>query len=112
MDNKTSISVHISVPPKWAVEPRDINVSVGQSVSLQCMADPSTPPSTISWKRATPTTGEYKDVANPYRNGTIRFDNVRKGDEGAYLCEISNGVGSGLSKLIFIKVNGKPKFKI
>jgi len=55
--------------------------------------------------------GEYKDVSGSwtgiFQNGTIRFDEVRKADEGQYLCEARNGVGSGLSKVIFLKVNGE-----
>ncbi|OXA56219.1 Down syndrome cell adhesion molecule-like protein Dscam2, partial [Folsomia candida] len=56
--------------------------------------------------------GDYKDIlsptgsSSPFANGTIRFDQVRKSDEGNYLCEARNDVGSGLSKVIFLKVNG------
>lgn len=57
--------------------------------------------------------GEYKDLSGVttgiYSNGTIRFDHVKKGDEGSYLCEARNDVGSGLSKVVFLKVNGKVK---
>lgn len=56
--------------------------------------------------------GEYQDLTGTwtgiYANGTIRFDEIRKLDEGQYLCEARNGVGSGLSKVISVKVNGKP----
>lgn len=57
--------------------------------------------------------GEYKDLSGVttgiYSNGTIRFDHVKKSDEGSYLCEARNDVGSGLSKVVFLKVNGKVK---
>ncbi|XP_035712680.1 Down syndrome cell adhesion molecule-like protein Dscam2 [Folsomia candida] len=55
--------------------------------------------------------GDYKDIfpptgnSSPFTNGTVRFDQVRKSDEGNYLCEARNDVGSGLSKVIFLKVN-------
>lgn len=51
--------------------------------------------------------GEYRDLNIGSSNGTLRLDPVRKGDEGNYLCEARNGVGSGLSKVVFLKVNGE-----
>ena len=39
------------VPPKWTVEPRDINVSAGHSIALHCQAEGYPTPS-ILWKRA------------------------------------------------------------
>jgi len=58
--------------------------------------------------------GEYKDLSGVttgiYSNGTIRFEHVKKSDEGSYLCEARNEVGSGLSKVVFLKVNGMSGF--
>ncbi|OXA55653.1 Down syndrome cell adhesion molecule-like protein Dscam2, partial [Folsomia candida] len=139
---------NFAVPPKWILEPRDVNVSAGHSLSLQCRAEGHPTPS-ITWKRATGTLsidfsnifpslviflsihnsfsrflistsagmqpGDYKDIlsptgsSSPFANGTIRFDQVRKSDEGNYLCEARNDVGSGLSKVIFLKVNAPAK---
>ncbi|OXA47035.1 Down syndrome cell adhesion molecule-like protein Dscam2 [Folsomia candida] len=109
------------IPPKWILEPRDVNVSAGHSLSLQCRAEGHPTPA-ITWKRATENAlitaspgmqpGDYKDIfpptgnSSPFTNGTVRFDQVRKSDEGNYLCEARNDVGSGLSKVIFLKVNG------
>lgn len=39
------------VPPKWTLEPRDINVSAGHSIVLHCQAD-GFPAPDILWKRA------------------------------------------------------------
>lgn len=40
-------------------------------------------------------------------NGSLIFERVAKDSEGHYLCEARNDIGAGLSKLIFLKVNGK-----
>ncbi|CAL8103483.1 unnamed protein product [Orchesella dallaii] len=109
-----SSELTVQIPPKWTVEPRDINVAAGQSVALHCQADGHPQPS-IVWKRATGTQpGEYKDLSGAttgiYSNGTIRFDHVKKSDEGSYLCEARNDVGSGLSKVVFLKVNAPAQF--
>lgn len=65
----------------------------------------------VNWMNAGTLPGEYKDLTGTttgiYSNGTIQFDHVRKNLEGTYLCEARNGVGSGLSKVVFLKVNGE-----
>lgn len=38
--------------------------------------------------------------------GTLYIHNIQKGSEGYYLCEAVNGIGSGLSAVIMISVQG------
>lgn len=58
-------------------------------------------------------TNEYKQIMNIHgkitllSNGSIWMENLSPHDEGYYLCSASNGIGSGLSKVIFVGVNGK-----
>lgn len=56
--------------------------------------------------------GEYKDFLyepniNFYRNGSLQFLHISKESEGHYLCEAKNEIGTGVSKVIFLKVNGE-----
>lgn len=55
--------------------------------------------------------GEYKDLfesnVQQYQNGSLNFTNISKDNEGQYLCEAKNNIGTGVSKVIFLKVNGK-----
>lgn len=56
--------------------------------------------------------GEYKEFlyepnVNFYHNGSLEFLHISKDSEGYYLCEAKNEVGTGVSKVIFLKVNGK-----
>lgn len=56
--------------------------------------------------------GEYKDFifephVQQYQNGSIHFSHISKENEGQYLCEAKNNIGTGVSKVIFLKVNGK-----
>lgn len=56
--------------------------------------------------------GDYKDLlfesnVQPYPNGSLNFMQISKESEGQYLCEAKNNNGSGVSKVIFLKVNGK-----
>lgn len=42
--------------------------------------------------------------------GTLHVDNIQKTNEGYYLCEAINGIGSGLSAVIMISVQAPPEF--
>lgn len=55
--------------------------------------------------------GDYKDLKpnNPdirVEDGTLTIHNIQKTNEGQYLCEAVNGIGSGLSAVIKINVQG------
>lgn len=39
-------------------------------------------------------------------NGSIWMEAVGPQDEGHYLCRATNGIGSGLGKVIYVSVNG------
>lgn len=39
-------------------------------------------------------------------DGTLTVNNIQKTNEGYYLCEAVNGIGSGLSAVILISVQG------
>lgn len=57
------------------------------------------------------TPGDYKDLKpnNPnikVEDGTLTINNIQKTNEGYYLCEAVNGIGSGLSAVILISVQG------
>ena len=42
-------------------------------------------------------------------NGSLTIKDVSEDDEGVYLCQANNGVGTGLSKVVTLKVNGKDR---
>lgn len=59
--------------------------------------------------------GDYKDFKpnNPdvrVEDGTLMINNIQKTNEGYYLCEAVNGIGSGLSAVVLISVQGKIAF--
>lgn len=55
--------------------------------------------------------GDYKDfkVNDPnvkVEDGTLSITDIQKSNEGYYLCEATNGIGSGLSAVMLISVQG------
>lgn len=43
-------------------------------------------------------------------NGTLSFSPTSKEDEGRYSCEIENGAGERLKKVIVLKVHGRKNY--
>lgn len=108
-----SDQILILVPPRWILEPTDKAFAQGSDAAVECKAD-GFPKPVVTWKRATGVSpGDYKDFKpnNPdikVEDGTLMINNIQKNNEGYYLCEAVNGIGSGLSAVILISVQGKP----
>ncbi|KAI4491241.1 hypothetical protein M0802_010337 [Mischocyttarus mexicanus] len=96
------------------MEPQDVRASEGMSrVVLHCHAE-GFPPPAITWRRATgKKPGNYYDIASHehtqdlriHSNGSLVFGRVQEDHEGFYLCEALNGIGAGLSKVVYLTVN-------
>ncbi|XP_037024225.1 Down syndrome cell adhesion molecule-like protein Dscam2 isoform X28 [Bradysia coprophila] len=104
----------VNVPPRWILEPTDKAFAQGSDAKVECKSD-GFPKPQVTWKKAVgDTPGEYKDMkqSNNIRvdEGTLYIDNIQKNNEGYYLCEAINGIGSGLSAVILISVQAPPEF--
>ncbi|XP_025834444.1 Down syndrome cell adhesion molecule-like protein Dscam2 isoform X9 [Agrilus planipennis] len=114
---KYSAYLNVNVPPRWIQEPIDKAFAQGSDAKVDCKAD-GFPKPTVTWKRATgDSPGDYKDFKpnNPnvkVEDGTLMITNIQKHNEGYYLCEAVNGIGSGLSAVIQISVQAPPQFDI
>ncbi|KAF8789149.1 Down syndrome cell adhesion molecule-like [Argiope bruennichi] len=108
----------INVPPQWTVEPKNISVILGNTVWMDCAAV-GFPAPNILWKKMIytgNTAGDFTYVhssprAHRFNNGTLVLSDVEESDSGSYLCQASNGIGTGLSKIIILKVLVPPRFK-
>ncbi|XP_031640132.1 Down syndrome cell adhesion molecule-like protein Dscam2 isoform X21 [Contarinia nasturtii] len=104
----------VIVPPRWILEPTDKAFAQGSNAKVECKSD-GFPKPQIVWKKAVgDTPGEYKDMKQNDNirvdEGTLYIDNIQKNNEGYYLCEAINGIGSGLSAVILISVQAPPEF--
>ncbi|GFS55341.1 down syndrome cell adhesion molecule [Trichonephila inaurata madagascariensis] len=50
-------------------------------------------------------------VLHRFNNGTLVLSDVEESDAGSYLCQASNGIAAGLSKIITLQVLVPPTFK-
>ncbi|XP_044595931.1 Down syndrome cell adhesion molecule-like protein Dscam2 isoform X26 [Cotesia glomerata] len=115
--HELSADLIVNVPPRWILEPTDKAFAQGSDARVECKAD-GFPKPQVTWKRAAgDTPGDYTDLKlnNPdisVEDGTLSINNIQKTNEGYYLCEAVNGIGSGLSAVILISVQAPPHFEI
>ncbi|XP_030242127.1 Down syndrome cell adhesion molecule-like protein Dscam2 isoform X29 [Drosophila navojoa] len=110
----TTSELKVNVPPRWILEPTDKAFAQGSDAKVECKAD-GFPKPQVTWKKAVgDTPGEYKDLKKSdnirVEEGTLHIDNIQKTNEGYYLCEAINGIGSGLSAVIMVSVQAPPEF--
>ncbi|XP_059225655.1 cell adhesion molecule Dscam2 isoform X17 [Stomoxys calcitrans] len=113
-DTTYSTNLTVNVPPRWILEPTDKAFAQGSDAKVECKAD-GFPKPQLTWKKAVGNSpGEYKDLKKNdnirVEEGTLHIDNIQKTNEGYYLCEAINGIGSGLSAVIMISVQAPPEF--
>ncbi|XP_018569506.1 Down syndrome cell adhesion molecule-like protein Dscam2 [Anoplophora glabripennis] len=107
--------LQVKVPPKWLVEPIDVSVERNRHVALHCQAQ-GVPTPTVTWKKATASkSGDYEEVRDHMYtkllgNGTLLLQHVKEDREGYYLCQADNGIGTGIGKVIQLRVNSSPYF--
>ncbi|XP_035788169.1 Down syndrome cell adhesion molecule-like protein Dscam2 isoform X26 [Anopheles albimanus] len=118
--NRASSTQHtaeliVNVPPRWILEPTDKAFAQGSNAKVECKAD-GFPKPQVTWKKAVgDTPGEYKDLRSNdssirVEEGSLFIQNIQKSNEGYYLCEAINGIGSGLSAVTLITVQAPPEF--
>ncbi|XP_066247380.1 cell adhesion molecule Dscam1 isoform X2 [Euwallacea similis] len=104
----------VKVAPQWTIEPQDISALLGNSVLIQCLAK-GFPEPTISWLKGYGKSTDYRPISGIHRvtklgNGSLWFEAVTSEDEGNYLCRATNGIGSGLGKVIDVSIKEPVRF--
>ncbi|GIY65595.1 down syndrome cell adhesion molecule-like protein 1 homolog [Caerostris darwini] len=113
--NRTT-QIIVNVPPRWKIEPFNSFAVVGKTVIMKCLAE-GYPTPRMYWKKATGgQPKDFRDVLSSYRrqvfdNGTLALQEVTESDGGHYLCQATNGIGAGLSKVIHLTIHTPPKFE-
>uniref|UniRef100_T1JAL8 Down syndrome cell adhesion molecule-like protein Dscam2 n=1 Tax=Strigamia maritima TaxID=126957 RepID=T1JAL8_STRMM len=106
----------VNVSPRWLVEPRDTNVLIGHRVVLNCRAQGSPNP-IITWMKAEGSVpGDYREIPSGNSriavaaNGSLVMSSATEADDGEYMCQASNGVGAGLSRVVRLDLHVPPYF--
>ncbi|PRD26113.1 UNVERIFIED_CONTAM: Dscam [Trichonephila clavipes] len=102
------------VPPRWIIEPKDVEVVQGSSVRVDCQAE-GYPRPIIRWKQLVGVHGNpesFQTIMSSARmqvleNGSLLILEASPSDGGSFLCQAFNRIGPGLSKMLTITVHGK-----
>ncbi|XP_039197748.1 Down syndrome cell adhesion molecule-like protein 1 isoform X6 [Crotalus tigris] len=100
----------VRVPPRFVVQPNNQDGIYGKAGVLNCSVD-GYPPPKVMWKHAkgsgnpqqyhpVPLTGRIQILPN----SSLLIRHVLEEDIGYYLCQASNGVGTDISKSMFLTV--------
>ncbi|XP_058866164.1 cell adhesion molecule DSCAML1 isoform X2 [Acipenser ruthenus] len=100
----------VRVPPRFVVQPNNQDGIYSKAGVLNCSVD-GYPPPKVMWKHAKGTGNpqQYHPVPLTNRiqilgNGSLLIRHVLEDDMGYYLCQASNGVGTDISKSMFLTV--------
>ena len=91
------------VPPRFTTVPRDTRVPAGSSPQIRCAAF-GDPLPTFLWTKRIPFSSLPKHF-KIYPSGDLSIKEVKKSDEGPYVCMASNVIGS-VSHEITLSVYG------
>ncbi|KAF8763618.1 cell adhesion molecule Dscam2-like [Argiope bruennichi] len=110
--NYVTSPLFVTAPPRWVIEPTNLQIRAGKSAILHCSAEGS-PKVKISWKRKSESQQNLVSVLSGdnfrvYENGSLLISNAQKSKSGTYECEAFNGIGSGLQKRIELIVFESP----
>ncbi|XP_071040308.1 cell adhesion molecule Dscam1 isoform X2 [Parasteatoda tepidariorum] len=105
----------VKVPPRWVIKPTDVAAVIGHPVKIECQAD-GVPLPHVRWKMSSSESPKlFKTIVSNSHvhtlvNGSLNFQSLDTLDAGHYLCEASNGVGSGLTAVVRLSVHSTPRF--
>ncbi|KAL1419266.1 hypothetical protein MTO96_005358 [Rhipicephalus appendiculatus] len=105
-------SLHkVYVKPLWTKEPADASASTGSNVVIHCNSF-GYPVPRVEWSKEREDRDfelvRMGDRFNMAPNGSLQIRSVKAEDAGHYRCDVSNGLGSGLSKIISLAISTPP----
>ncbi|KFM81577.1 Down syndrome cell adhesion molecule, partial [Stegodyphus mimosarum] len=111
-------SMVLNIPPRWIIEPKDVEVVQGSSVRADCQAE-GYPRPIIRWKQLVGSHGApegFQTIMSSARmqvleNGSLLILEASPADGGSFLCQAFNRIGPGLSKMLTITVHVPAHFK-
>uniref|UniRef100_A0A8C0U8I0 DS cell adhesion molecule like 1 n=1 Tax=Cyanistes caeruleus TaxID=156563 RepID=A0A8C0U8I0_CYACU len=102
----------VRVPPRFVVQPNNQDGIYGKAGVLNCSVD-GYPPPKVMWKHAKAALPQLNSQYHPIPltgriqilpNSSLLIRHVLEEDIGYYLCQASNGVGTDISKSMFLTV--------
>ncbi|KAH6927548.1 hypothetical protein HPB50_005665 [Hyalomma asiaticum] len=106
-----TVKLYVDVKPIWTKEPADASASTGSNIVIHCNAF-GYPVPRVEWSKEREDRDfelvRMGDRFNMAPNGSLQIRSVKAEDAGHYRCDVSNGLGSGLSKIISLAISTPP----
>ncbi|KAL8592957.1 hypothetical protein ACOMHN_050784 [Nucella lapillus] len=108
-EKRRQVLLEVQVPPTVGSDPRDgaVSAEAGEDVSLTCRGG-AFPAPTVTWFHD----GRERSGGHVVQSGgevhTLQLQRVKKGDEGLYVCELSNLLGQA-SAVVQLRVIPNPR---
>ncbi|XP_064473840.1 cell adhesion molecule Dscam1-like isoform X2 [Ornithodoros turicata] len=107
-----TVKLYVDVKPTWTQEPKDTSASTSSTVVIHCNAF-GYPPPRIEWSRQ----NEEKEFVplrmgdryNMAPNGSLQIRSAKADDAGHFRCDVTNGLGNGLSKVVKLSISSPPR---
>ncbi|KAL1429594.1 hypothetical protein MTO96_016045 [Rhipicephalus appendiculatus] len=108
----------VRVGPRWRHQPEDKAAILGQPLMFDCQAH-GFPIPVVRWKKerlSEDGSRQFSTITSSSRsrvleNGSLVINEVERSDAGRYLCQIQNGVGSGISTVVKLDVHEAAHFE-
>lgn len=107
-----SLSVHFYHPlpaakPEIVVQPRDIEISYGQTAVFSCKASGDPRPEIVWLQEGSPIRSESDGRITLLPDGSLRIDEIVPADAGQYACIARNSLGESRSRTASLAVNNE-----
>ncbi|XP_065288344.1 cell adhesion molecule Dscam1-like isoform X2 [Dermacentor albipictus] len=107
-----TVKLYVDVKPIWTKEPEDASASTGSNIVIHCNAF-GYPVPRIEWSKEREDRDfelvRMGDRFNMAPNGSLQIRSVKAEDGGHYRCDVSNGLGNGISKIISVAISTPPR---
>uniref|UniRef100_A0A6P4DVD5 Down syndrome cell adhesion molecule-like protein Dscam2 n=1 Tax=Drosophila rhopaloa TaxID=1041015 RepID=A0A6P4DVD5_DRORH len=101
--------LQVRVAPRWSYEPMDTAIMLGNTISINCEAEGYPIPAITWFKGQGKGSKDFKPLS--MRNHSLLLNLATDNDEGYYMCQATNEIGTGLKKTIRINVNEPARFE-
>ncbi|XP_023349612.1 Down syndrome cell adhesion molecule-like protein 1 [Eurytemora carolleeae] len=107
-EDSRSADLLVNVPPEWIVEPKNVEITAGEQISVPCSAF-GVPEPRIIWEREGSNGKMNPQISS--RTGLLDIPGADETLEGEYTCRVENGVEPSIMKTIRIDVKSPPRFR-
>lgn len=107
ISNSKSLFIYSGLNQNFQLEPQNLSLPAGQIAIFHCLPPRGTPTPRIYWKKDDQIVRAVFNRVQQLANGSLIVNEVRKSDEGRFVCVAENMQGIRESSFATLTVYGK-----